>query len=505
MANIEIYGKDDYRILKGYTIGSYEEEDNYIEDGPNAKAEVREYIFNEVLFELRLCFTGLTAGDMETYYTPEDEEEEDFIYKWEDACDSLLEECGIDADLYRHTPQGSEYDLEGNANNLIKFMERFNDHFGPEGFADDGTEGEALYEEKREFLNYLEALCNGQGREFSCDHIIKILHQDDYGCAFDYRIEDYDSDIYPDPDDAGFFSLEALKNWFINEWAYFKVYITIPNGGFDYDDVEHYHDSTEEEPLTEEEKEQLYEWSEWVENLAEQHNVETDYEDWTSIGSIYEVCGTPANIFNFCQDFKAFTLEGYPEEYPLRECIPEIQKWINEFFPLKRLGFFDESLEDGNLTIEDIEELENILENNDDENACKLLFNRDKKHVYTANAYVMLLEQFNGNSWTKERILNNYRHAGIEIFPSFEKYFIEANEDELEKVAEELQRLNIRDYKWGILYGSGEEDPLSLKRALYDCGAANAADLWKSVKDQMAYIEAKGWITRQKKLGFFDV
>ena len=60
-------------------------------------------------------------------------------------------------------------------------------------------------------------------------------------------------------------------------------------------------------------------------------------------------------------------------------------------FPIKRLGFFGESLEDGNPTID---ELEAILTDNDDEAACKILFNRNKTHVYTANAYVMLLEQF---------------------------------------------------------------------------------------------------------------
>lgn len=508
MANIEIYCKDDFRILKGYSITSGIASDcKYIqaEDESQTQQELREFVYDELQFRLKLVFTGLNYRDMETYYTPEDEEEEEYIDEWALACGRLICELELDIDFQRHDISGSIYYIEGTANHLISFMERYNDHFGPEGFADDGAEGECFIDEKREFVEYLQAFINCQANDYHFNHLV-IVDQSEYTCKLDYRIEDYDEDIYPDIDEEeGLPSLDALKNWFTNSWRWFRIRVLIPGSGLDYDDAEHFQELNEDEPFTEEESEAVNRWADSVETLKENCDIDDDFYDWDSVGAIYDLTGTVNNLIRFCEQFTT-TIEGYEPAYPLREDIPEIKKWVNDFFPVKRLGFFDESLEDENPTRE---ELEDILENNEDETACKILFNRDKKHVYTANAYVMLLEQFINKfisyDWSRERILNNYRQLGIEIFPSFEKYFIETDEDELKKVARELQGLNVKDYKWGILYGSGEEEPLHLNKALNDCGRDNVVYLWKSVKNQMEYIEAKGWVTRQKKLGFFDV
>lgn len=341
MSNIQIDNRNEYQIIKGYAINTPDWNDNdCIQESPEAEQEVRDHIYKYVNFTLKLTCTGFNARDMRLYYSPEDEDEEDFISEWEDACDDLLTELDLNTYLINHNPSGSVYFVSGKATNLIEFMNKYTDHFGPNGFADDGSEGECFYHEKQEFINYLDALCKDQNENFNFNYL-EIKDVNDYSCKLIFQVLDYDHDAYPEIDDVQCTSLEELKNWFVDNYEYFKVYVTFPNGGLDFDDIERYND---EDSFTDRAKEQIDAWENRVDELLDQYNVEKDYEDWESSGTVYSFVGNVNNIINFFQNFDYDYLSENGPQYILRDDIQVIKNWLVDLFPIKRLGFFDEDL-----------------------------------------------------------------------------------------------------------------------------------------------------------------
>ena len=484
MASFRIRYKDDYRVEKGTLITSWWDSNIELPIDADIDTVLSELLKLTFKIEMHVDFDD---DDISSNYDPTDEEEE-WISRWANACSNLLNEYRIDTDYERVDYVGALYILQGTAGDLISFMEHYTNHFGPDGFADDGSIGVVLDQEKSEFENFLDCFAQGTQDEFEFEHI-NIIDLEEYTITRGFSLIDPDDNYYTRD------SLKELKDYFMANYGNLSIRFLCPNGGFDYSDMTDYL-----EDLTGEEANIIEDWESEVRTLKGDLDLYWDWDDNDEEGTYYVIEGTPENVLRFLEEFEYPEIRTLPR-HPLRIYIDELRNWITQLFPIKRLGFFGESLEDGNPTID---ELEAILTDNDDEAACKILFNRNKTHVYTANAYVMLLEQFTAKDWTKDRLLDSYRRAGIEIFPSFEKYFRETDRDELRRVARELQRLNVKDYKWGILYGSGEENPLSLNKALNDCGRDYVVYFWKTVKNQMEYIEAKGWVTRQKKLGFFD-
>ena len=110
--------------------------------------EAKEYFMNNVDVEIQVT-VELDTNDVEKYYTIPEEEEEEWE-DWEDKVYELLRPL-----LYNYkgsSMNGCEYTLEGTPNDLIHFMENYSSHYNFDDI------GEYFYEEKKEFLKWIDSL-----------------------------------------------------------------------------------------------------------------------------------------------------------------------------------------------------------------------------------------------------------------------------------------------------------------------------------------------------------
>ena len=437
-------------------------------------------------FGIRLTFE-LTGDDIADHLDLTDEEE-DWLDEFEDDCDSLLSDLDIQHEFKEDTPDGVVYELNGTGWNLIAFMQRYTDHFGPDGFADDGSAGEALNDERVEFENFLDLLAHGQTniQNDSFNHIT-IYEPENYRCTLAAKLIDPDNDTFANH------SLKELKDWFIADYDYLRVSLVIPNNGIDDDDFRYYHSD-----LNEEEAAILTDWYHQLNDYRyNESGLDIDWEDNLDDGTLIEIGGSPTNMIRFFEFYDNPVIRDLPR-HPLRDCIIQLKSWINKLFPVKKLGFFGESLEDGNPSEE---EITNILKNHSDEEASKILFDRDLRYVLSLNSYVMLLNNIRQahDDWESE--IKRYREY-VDIYPGLITFLKNSDDDILASTCNELQRLNVRDYSWSVLYWRTVAEPYTLYTSCQNY--RRPRDWWKTIHDQIEYFEDKGIGRKPRRLGFFD-
>ena len=326
----EIKHIDSYKITKEFFLNcvyswdsnSFEVDSKPLETVYN---EILNYILSDVRFILKLC-VDLDSGDITSNYEPQNDEEETYIDRWDNACTNLLDDLELETSFVESTPEGAYYTITGTASKLISFMEQYTNHFGPNGFADDGSAGEYFHEVKNEFENYLDCLSRGTNADFQFNHL-HINEVDEYSLKSKWVLTDPDEDNYEES------SLEELRNFFINDYSYFRVLVTFPQGGIDDDDMETYH-----EDITEEEYRTLESWIDrQYEFRTETLDLYFDFEDQTDEGAVYTIKGKPVEVIRFLREFRYPDFRNLNRDYPepFVQDADEISRWVNNFVRTK--------------------------------------------------------------------------------------------------------------------------------------------------------------------------
>ena len=123
--------------------------------------EAKEYFMTECEIKINLNLL-LTAEDQKLYLDLGEDDEEDWLDLWEEEVDDLLYDNHIFVYSDRRTdPSGVYYTIEGYPEYIIRFMDEYTDHFDENGFANDGSKGEALAHDKEELIRKIDALFRG--------------------------------------------------------------------------------------------------------------------------------------------------------------------------------------------------------------------------------------------------------------------------------------------------------------------------------------------------------
>lgn len=126
--------------------------------GPfNTKEEAKAYFMENCELTIIVGDLPMTYSDV-LYYTDIEEDDEDLVYDWEEEMTRLADECEVYYRPLRREMEGVKTELTGTPNDLIKFMENYTTHY-----IDDGTEGEALYEERMYLIQEIDKAFNSLG------------------------------------------------------------------------------------------------------------------------------------------------------------------------------------------------------------------------------------------------------------------------------------------------------------------------------------------------------
>ena len=131
--------------VDGYLL-SDEDEDAVFDTTEEAK----NYFIEHVEITLKNVKMFIDYDD-QSGYSDIEEDDDDNIYEWEEWVDDLLHQYEIEPNFNGNKPEGPIYDLEGTPKNLIAFMSEYTDHWDME------DKGDALYEEKKELINWIDS------------------------------------------------------------------------------------------------------------------------------------------------------------------------------------------------------------------------------------------------------------------------------------------------------------------------------------------------------------